>query len=594
MRTQPIRYHIHLFTFRTPHSPLRILSAVFYLLLFTIPTTIFAVSPLLNVPLDDPMLEDTYTFIEHVTLKYDLERGIQNQRPYSYGHVRTILEQLSTHEAELTRVEKHLLTQLNHLFSDNPPSLVHAEGKTGRAKRGKTGSGQDGKMTGNALPFNPQTHQPVNESEATNLQPATFNLQPGAQRPTYRFHLNAEPGLFVTHRSEGYTPNGSEFAWQVRSIVRAALGDDFALSSDLRWYIVPDKVFPDTVRAEVEAGGGFSSQGIAPAYARFHTSWFDILIGQDNISWGPGRHGNLMVSANPLPMDSFQLQAAHGPVGFHSFTSLAEDGHGKKVASAHRLDIKLWDKGSLGIAETVLIAEEDFELRLLNPFTIYTIAEPATSGELEGKSKGSLGNLLASVDLELWLLPSTSLYGEVLIDDVQTRLGTDSWRNWGTKFGVLLGSHVADPFSLPNTDLRVEYVFVNQYAYTHWRPVSEYTHLGKLMGHPIGTDADSLWVELHTWLTDRVSGSVSYELQRHGEGDVTKAHSYEEDGDENWEFLSGVVETSHAISVEAKWHQIGQFLLSGRYTWSHVTNADNQPDVSVNRHEVEMTGLYRF
>ena len=176
--------------FRTPQSTLRISLLLFIL---AVPSA-FAVSPLLNVPLDDPMLEDTYTFIEHVTLKYNLERGVQNQRPYSYGHVRTILAQLSPHEAELTHVERQLLEQLSRLFSDKPPSLLRADGKTGRAKGGKTGSGQDGKMTGSASPFNLQTHQPVNGSEATNLQPATSNLQPAQPNSQTRKHANAQTG----------------------------------------------------------------------------------------------------------------------------------------------------------------------------------------------------------------------------------------------------------------------------------------------------------------------------------------------------------------------------------------------------------------
>ena len=80
------------------------------------------------------------------------------------------------------------------------------------------------------------------------------------------------------------------------------------------------------------------------------------------------------------------------------------------------------------------------------------------------------------------------IYGEVLVDDGNPAA---SFYHWDTKFGILGGIYLTDPFGLPDTDFHVEYTFINQYTYTHVNPVNVYKHFTSVIGHHIGTDADN-------------------------------------------------------------------------------------------------------
>ncbi len=519
-----------------------------FLLCVSCPFTNSWAHPLLNISLDDPMMTDIYAFVDRVALKYELKNLLKNQRPYSQETLHRVLEQLSDRQPQLTSVEQKVLAQLSRLISGEPQPLLR-------------GKGED-----------------------------------------YQFDLNFEPGLIVTHRTEPADPSGTEFAWQLRPIVSGGVRDDFALFTDLRFYVIPAPLLEDTVRAEIEIRHGdadYYSVGMVPGYVKFRLPWFELLIGKDNLSWGPGRRSNLLVSANPLPMDMFQIRAQYGKIGFQAFTSVAESPEGNKILSAHRLDINLWDRGNLGIAESLIIGQEDFEIRFLNPFTIYTAIEALGAGILEDAQGLSTGNLLISGDLEWYLSRNVSLYSELLIDDFQPRYGLNSYRNRGSKLGIQLGAYFVDPFSIEDTDFRIEYAFINQFAYTHRKPVSTYTHLNRLIGHEIGTDADDLWLNLRHWFSDKVSVTATYERQRHGEGDVNNPGDvYHPENEEAvsrwWEFLSGTRESSHAFSIEARYHVISEYLLKGRYTFSHITNLKHEAGITDNGHELVLTGAYRF
>ena len=89
-------------------------------------------------------------------------------------------------------------------------------------------------------------------------------------------------------------------------------------------------------------------------------------------------------------------------------------------------------------------------------------------------------------------------------------------------------------------------------------------------------------------------GDMTYELERHGEGDVAIPHPAGAPSDDQWEFLSGTRESTHAFSVEGRYHAVGDFLLKGQYTFSHITNLSHQKGIGDNQHELTLTALYRL
>lgn len=496
---------------------------------------------LLNVPLDDPMVSEVYDFVDRVSLKYQLKGLLKNRRPYSQGDVTKLLNQLREGNFPLTEIEQERLNRLIRFLANESP-LLQSEGHD------------------------------------------------------YRFGLNFEFGQITTHQTKPANPSGTEFGTQLRPIVSGGVGDDFVMLTDFRYYLISGMQLLDTLRLETDydiSGLKLSSAGTVPAYAKFKLRWFELMLGKDNISWGPGRRGNLLVSANPLPTDMIQIKAQYGGVGFNAFTAILRSEVDSKYISAHRLDFDLWGKGSLGIAESLVFGRR-FEVRYLNPLTIYLASELNTETVINGQREISPDNTSISGTLDLHLIPNVEFYGELLIDDFVANYGLASFRNWGSKLGIQLGGYWVDPGAMRNTELRLEYTFINQFAYTHRFSINQYTHFDRLIGHEIGSDAGDFWVNFRYWLTDTLSGALTYELEWHGEGDVAIPHSAGAPSDDQWEFLSGTRESTHAFSVEGRYHAVGDFLLKGQYTFSHITNFSHHKGIGDNQHELVLTALYRL
>ena len=61
-----------------------------------------------------------------------------------------------------------------------------------------------------------------------------------------------------------------------------------------------------------------------------------------------------------------------------------------------------------------------------------------------------------------------------------------------------------------------------------------------------------------------------------------------------WEFLSGVTESIHSISLGASYDSIGRYSVALKYTHSLVKDANHQAGVNDSRDQVLLSGQYRF
>jgi hypothetical protein len=213
-----------------------------------------------------------------------------------------------------------------------------------------------------------------------------------------------------------------------------------------------------------------------------------------------------------------------------------------------------------------------------------------------GESIVSPDNGLDSADIDILLLKNLEIYGELMIDDFQPEFGLRSPFHWASKWGILLGFYYIDPFSLPDTDIRVEYAFVNQYAYTHDPIDTTYTHYYSVIGHHIGADADDLFLDIRHRFTDKLQMALSYELERHGEGNVNKPHPKDAPWDEEWEFLSGVTESTNSLSLGLSYATIGRYFADLKYTASWVKNISNKLGENSTRHQLilNVSSMKRF
>lgn len=371
--------------------------------------------------------------------------------------------------------------------------------------------------------------------------------------------------------------------------------ESFAFTTDMAYRFLYGDIFDDVFRDESkyrQLEGELKNRTAVNSYLKFKMPWFEMQFGQDNLQWGPGYHGNLMVSPNPTAIDMLKFQTIFKTVSFTAFTGVLEDRSediNEKYISGHRIEGYFWDRFGFGMSEVVVYGNR-FEPGYLNPINIYLINEQTIS-RADSRAPGSGDNVLASVDLRFRPIDNFEIYGEMLVDDGNPAA---SFYHWDTKFGILGGIYLTDPFGLPDTDFHVEYTFINQYTYTHVNPVNVYKHFTSVIGHHIGTDADNLWIELRRRFTDKLETVFGYELERHGEGDIDKSHPQGAPKDDVWTPLSGITESEHRLRIGFNWVEIGHYSIYGEWARVWRRNLGNHQDVHETGNEIQAKALYRF
>ena len=346
---------------------------------------------------------------------------------------------------------------------------------------------------------------------------------------------------------------------------------------------------PDEI---IHSTGDFKQVNSSEAYGKVGLPWLSLEVGKDDLWWGPGRHGVLMISDNTDSKDMLKLFASVGPFRFTSFTAALRSKHGSKFISGHRLEIDIIDRICLALHETILA--DRFELSYLNPFTTHMISMPMAEYGRKGAPGYFADNLLIGGDASIKIVKNLQLYGELMVDDFQPHLGFKTFRNWDSKYGILMGVYYVNPFALRDTDFRIEYAFINQYAYTHENPVTAYTNRSRTIGHQIGPDADDIFLNLKSWITNYLQASLAYELERQGEGDVNKPHPPDAPNDDEWEFLSGIREITHSFSFGLSYLSIGNYFVDADYTYSRIKNAAHKLNVDESRQQIVIEAGYRF
>ena len=397
----------------------------------------------------------------------------------------------------------------------------------------------------------------------------------------------------VDNLSDEQPVEGNMFVTTIYPHVYGQVGQTFAFTTDTAQRFVYgeflDDFFPDETKTRLVEG--VKNRTAINAYLKFNLPWFELQLGQETLQWGPGYHDSLLISKNPLAMDMIKLQATYEPVTFTAFTGVLEDmaaDINDKYISGHRSEGYFWDRFGFGISEVVVYGNR-FEPGYLNPVNIYLINEQPIS-RADGRVPGSGDNVMMSIDMRLRPVDDFEIYGELMVDDGNPT----NFKHWDTKFGILGGIYLTDPFGIEDTDFHAEYAFINQYAYTHVNPVNVYKHFTTPIGHQIGSDADNLWLELRRRWTDKLETVFAYELERHGTGNIDKEHPPDAPKDDVWTPLSGITQSEHRLSVGVNWVVIGRYSIYAEWIRVWRRNLGNRSDIHENANEIEAKFLSRI
>jgi hypothetical protein len=324
----------------------------------------------------------------------------------------------------------------------------------------------------------------------------------------------------------------------------------------------------------------------------------DLLVGRDYMKWGPGYQGNLILSDNPPAFDMIKYSGTidlndlginFGTLNFTKFFSLLDPLDGQnRYFLGQRLEYKPIDLLTLGLSETAIISQ-DSSILFFNPlpfippyYATWWIAKMFSPQEV---------NCNVALDAEINLTQKIKLYGEWMADDFIFFPDVNPYPN---RTGFLAGAYFADPFGSGNTDLRVEYTHINNYVYFPTHPWQDYLYQNEYIGHPLGPDAAQLYLELTHRLSDKFNLSLSYNQERHGEGQTgISLPSDPVIANENI-FLSGIIEKQQAYQTELSYTISPQWELSAGVTWESIKNKDNNLGANENNTYFQMELNYQW
>lgn len=272
----------------------------------------------------------------------------------------------------------------------------------------------------------------------------------------------------------------------------------------------------------------------------------NFLGGLASFKWGPGANGSLCLSgmADPMPVLAYRL-AVHRSE-YIRFAGVMERDNNRALIG-QRLNVQVTPRLRVAVSETAVLSGNP-SVFFYWPFPglpLYALQHVLYQ---QSPHPGNDANVNLGLDFSLGLggasqspsghAHSTELYGEIMIDDAQSTL---SRRSWVPDFvGTLVGLDIHGRIDTCQVTLNAEYTRITNYVYSHRVPSNNYTYHEVGLGHPLGPDADAVFLTLTVRPSPRTSIEIRGAFERHGEGHIGLPWSRELGSDGI--FLSGVVE----------------------------------------------------
>ena len=308
-------------------------------------------------------------------------------------------------------------------------------------------------------------------------------------------------------------------------------------------------------------------------------------LGRGVLSWGPSPLANLSLSRMAAPYEFLLLSIPFGKRGsFTWMTGFLEDwgrnfrNHKEKLISVHRAELQFFPWFQFSFYEAVVYSRR-FEINYLIPFNIYYVAEVRV---------GDFDNKFVGVDL-VFRLPPVKSYISIFFDDwdITHAFNPSFYHNEG---GIILGAEVYD--LLPHTKFILEYIYLNQWAYTHKEDFEEeehnhnsYQHYDSHLGHFLGPNAHMIRLNGQYDLRwDTVLGADIWFTQD-GQGDIDTPPDWKVEEEKYgvdrkdlfYDYLEGPRETNVDFTLFAE-HRIPLYglLFKGSAGLAHTWNVDKE------------------
>jgi hypothetical protein len=336
--------------------------------------------------------------------------------------------------------------------------------------------------------------------------------------------------------------------------------------------------------------------------------WGSISLLKENIQWGHGNFGQLILSAKPpsYPHIRFSIQPApwfrftyiHGwlnsqfkdsSYAYYSYpgtlSQILVENHIPKYIAANLLTISPTDWLDVS-AGNAIVYGGDLRPEFFIPFMFYKFLDHNT-----GKGSVNDGNGTMFIDASVKYPDNFQFYTTAFIDVTEIRniLSNDYKSTW---LGFTIGGKSVDVL-LDNLDLTIEYTRLNPWVYEHKDEVTNYKHIKYYLGHWLGQNADQMRLQFDYQFIRGLKLKVFIEQLRKG-GLEELYYAYKGMDEKNLPFLYSPLRKDNRFGIEVKYEYMHDLFLHGAYVYSDITDTDvlRTPQFLLGRKSIFSISLY--
>jgi hypothetical protein len=315
-------------------------------------------------------------------------------------------------------------------------------------------------------------------------------------------------------------------------------------------------------------------------------NWGSVSLIKDDMRWGHGNFGQLILSDKPesypqirlflQPVKWFRFYYMHGWLNslvydsaefyythLESNNPILRKKYINKYIAANMLTVTPIDNLDVSIGNSVVYSG-DLRPEFFIPFLYYKVMDHNT-----GRGDVDDSNGQVYMDVSSRNLQGIQFYLTLFIDSGSIRgmLHGDFHEWWG---GYTLGVKKVNAL-IPNLDLIVEYTKLRPWVYEHKYDTETYKHIGFVLGHWLGQNADQLRVQADYKYNRPLTIHLYCErIRKGGMADISAAY-YSIISEP---FLYGLLRKDYDFGVSAEYELFHDLSITASYEYSQITDED--------------------
>ncbi|HLT41958.1 MAG TPA: hypothetical protein VKZ95_04570 [Sphingobacteriaceae bacterium] len=326
------------------------------------------------------------------------------------------------------------------------------------------------------------------------------------EKKTHTFYADFLPDLYIGRdiarggkntylRSFGAQIGGeidTKFSYQLSGYTNRGIFPDYINDFTKRGKVIPGQTYGEIGETVQDWSYFTATASYTPV------KYLNVSLAYDKNFIGDG-YRSMLLSDVASNYTSLKLTGRLGNVHYMSMWSylvdplapqLVQDQTRGKWGAFQYLDWNVNNRLSIGFFQSVIWANRTesgrrgFELGYLNPIVFLR--------PIESSDPGSPDKMHLGLNSKYKVFDNLAVYGQFLLGEFTAK---EFFSNKGyihNKWGAQIGLRGFDTFGIKNLNFLGEYNLARPYTYSHFDPVSNYSHFSQPLAHPLGANFKEL------------------------------------------------------------------------------------------------------